>query len=195
MQSSGYTSPPPVQRQQYATQPSGYTSPPPAAQHQHGTQPLAGYTSPPFQLQQNSSGSMVDQVIRQLQGSAGSAVPQYSPHNPYAAAGATGQPRYSRSHSARSFSSVGSGSDSGSDTDSQVSDTPSIEIVPRVRSEADGYNRGRTPSGNVVTSVSGQQIEFFCRVHIPEKCVENNGAGGRVVSPGFSQTKAACLHA
>jgi hypothetical protein len=59
-----------------------------------------------------------------------------------------------------------------------------------VRSEADGYNRGRTPSGNVVRSVSGQQIEFFCRVHIPKKCVQN----GRV-AVGFAQTSAAALHA
>jgi hypothetical protein len=116
---------------------------------------------------------------------------QYSPNNPYAAAAtagyngggyqaASGQPRFSRSSSS-------GGSDCGSDTDSQASDS-SIEIVPRVRSEADGYNQHKTPSGNVVCSVSGQQIEFFCGVHIPQSAVRDGS-----ISPGFSQAIASSV--
>jgi hypothetical protein len=52
--------------------------------------------------------------------------------------------------------------------------------VAGVSSEADGYNRRKTPSGRVVQGVSGQQIEFFTGVHIPQRALKN----GRVLWHG-----------
>jgi hypothetical protein len=57
--------------------------------------------------------------------------------------------------------------DDTSDTDSAVSDS-SIEIIPTVRSEADGYNAMLTPSGRLMETETGQKVELWAGVHIPE---------------------------
>ena len=40
-------------------------------------------------------------------------------------------------------------------------------IKPQEKSDADGYNRFRTPSGYVRQTLAGQQVEFFDRVYVP----------------------------
>merc|ERR1711907_604313 len=55
-------------------------------------------------------------------------------------------------------------------SDSSVSSTwgypvGSINIIPTQRNEADGYNRFKTPSGQVCHTASGQKIELFAGTH------------------------------
>jgi hypothetical protein len=62
-------------------------------------------------------------------------------------------------HGNRSPSSSDAGSDSDSSFDSAIS------IVPKQRSDHDGYNRFKTPSGKVGKTQSGQQVELFLGTH------------------------------
>ena len=53
-----------------------------------------------------------------------------------------------------------------SDSEDSTSSTDStITIVPSQRSEHDGYNRFKTPSGQVAVTAGGQQIELFVGTH------------------------------
>merc|ERR1711939_138320 len=102
--------------------------------------------------------------------------PQRSSYNPYME---TDRSTSSRSASSTSYNpylnynpylrSEGGYSSDGSD--SSVSSTwgypavGSINIIPTQRNEADGYNRFKTPSGQVCHTASGQKIELFAGTH------------------------------
>jgi len=80
-------------------------------------------------------------------------------------------------------------SDSESESITSNASEDCIVIVPTERSSADGYNASKTPTGNVVTSASGQVIEFFEGVHHPEVVKQPNqgGRGQRQRQQGYRQ--------
>jgi hypothetical protein len=67
-------------------------------------------------------------------------------------------------------------SSTSTDYDSDSS-TDSITIVPTQRSYHDGYNRSKTPSGQVAMTASGQTIELFAGTH---QGVLRDACGSRV---------------
>ena len=74
--------------------------------------------------------------------------------------GITGQSNYSSPHKDNDFS--------GYQSDSSISVSSNEDLVvvkPTERSEHDGYNQYKTPSGNVRQTSSGQMIELFEGTH------------------------------
>jgi hypothetical protein len=94
-------------------------------------------------------------------------------YNPYANYSGDGATTYDRERGA-----AVSGSASDTESDNSNSSEGSIEIVRGERSMHDGYNAYKNPSGRVVTTASGQVIEFWDGVHIPKTKFVPTGRNG-----------------
>jgi len=87
-----------------------------------------------------------------------SMIPASSTGSTLRASASNWQP-HSNNYSFRTVQGYQSHEESTSSTDS------TITIVPSHRSEHDGYNRFKTPSGRVAMTAGGQTIELFAGTH------------------------------
>jgi len=91
--------------------------------------------------------------------SAASSASSTSTYNPY-----LNYNPYIQGSDSSGYSSDGSDSSVSSTWGYPAADG-SINIIPTQRNEADGYNRFKTPSGQVCHTASGQKIELFAGTH------------------------------
>merc|ERR1719473_646082 len=91
--------------------------------------------------------------------SAASSASSTSTYNPY-----LNYNPYIQGSDSSGYSSDGSDSSVSSTWGYPAADG-SINIIPTQRNEADGYNRFKTPSGQVCHTAGGQKIELFAGTH------------------------------